>query len=48
MRPLPTSCAHDQDFKKSYFIVANNASCNLVFKNVDRLIIIYLKECPCD
>jgi hypothetical protein len=46
--PLPTSYVHGQNFQKSYLNVANNASCNLVFKKVDRLIIIYLEECPCD
>jgi hypothetical protein len=39
---LFTSCAHGQDFKMSCFIVADNAFHNLVFRKVDRLIIIYL------
>jgi hypothetical protein len=45
---LPTSCAHGQDFKRSCFTVTNNASHNFVFRKVDRLLIIYLKECSCD
>jgi hypothetical protein len=45
---LPTSCAHGQEFKKNYFTMANNAFHNLVFRKVNKLIIIHLEECPCD
>jgi hypothetical protein len=34
--------------RKAIFIMANNASHNLVFKKVDGLIIIYLEEYICD
>jgi hypothetical protein len=34
MSPFFTSCALNQDFKKRYFTMANNASHNLVLKKL--------------
>jgi hypothetical protein len=45
---LLTSCADGEKFMRNYFTVANNAYHNLVFKKVDKLIIIHLEKCPCD
>jgi hypothetical protein len=42
------SCAHGQDFKTSCITMAYNTPHDLVLRKVDMLIIIHLKDCPCD
>jgi hypothetical protein len=48
MRPFLHFVRMAKILRKAIFIMANNASHNLVFKKVDGLIIIYLEEYICE